>query len=155
MSWPTLMRASSEKGLIFVLRAKYDEILNRFRNYYPDLYHQTIDWWPSGRFCITVKLEDGMIFEFVSVDNTIRRIRSDDYTKDVESLRKEIGHNLQKIIAARGIPQNEIAERSGVTQAMLSRYLHGTSMPGIDKVHSLASVLGCRVIDILGESYED
>ena len=138
-----------------MIREKYDEILNRFKNYYPEVYEQSIDWWPSGRLCITIKLEDGMLFEFDSVEHTIRRIRSDDYTKDVETLRKEIGYNLQKIISSRSITQNEIAERSGITPAMLSRYIRGTSMPGVDKIHSLASVLGCRVVDILGEAYEE
>ena len=138
-----------------MMNEKYNNMINRFRTYYPDLYDQTVDWWPSGRLCVTVKLEDGMLFEFNSCDNTIRRIRSDAYSKDIDILRKEIGHNLQKIISARAIPQSEIAEGAGITPAMLSRYVHGTSMPGIDKVYSLASVLGCRVIDILGDSYEE
>lgn len=134
---------------------KYNDILDRFGTYYPDLYAQAVDWWPSGRLSITVKMGDGMLFEFNAVDHTIRRVRSDDYKKNADILRKEIGHNLQKVILSRGISQNEIAERTGLTPAMLSRYIHGTSMPGIDKVYSLASVLGCRVIDILGETYEE
>lgn len=137
------------------MKQKYDRILERFSTYYPDLYQQSVDWWPSDRYHITVKLEDGMLFEFDSNDNTIRRLRSANHNKDVETIRKDVGYNLQKVITSRGIPQNEIAERSGITPAMLSRYIHGTSMPGIDKVYNLAAVLGCRVVDILGETYED
>lgn len=137
------------------MKDKYNRIIERFEQYYPYLYEQSVDWWPSGRTCITVKLEDGMLFEYNHIDNTIRRIQSSDRIKDADLLRKEIGYNLKNLILTRGISQAEISERCGITPAMLSRYLHGTSMPGIDKVYALASILGCRTVDILGESYED
>lgn len=138
-----------------MMKNKYERIIERFEQYYPYLYEQSVDWWPSGRTCVTVKLEDGMLFEYNHIDNTIRRIQSNDYTKDLDLLRKEIGHNLKNLILTRGISQAEISERCGITPAMLSRYLHGTSMPGIDKVYALAAILGCRTVDIMGEPYED
>jgi transcriptional regulator with XRE-family HTH domain len=58
-------------------------------------------------------------------------------------------------MGTRSIPQSKVAEQSGMTQAMLSRYIHGTSMPGIDKIYALASTLGCRVVDILGDLCEE
>lgn len=138
-----------------MIREKYDKMLDRFIHYYPYLYEQTVDWWPSGRMCITVKMEDGVLIEYDSFSESIRRIQPNNYVKDIETLRKNIGHNLKKVILTRAIPQSEIAEKCGITEAMLSRYIHGTSMPGIDKVYALASVLGCRAIDIIGESYEE
>lgn len=138
-----------------MVKNKYDRILEQFERYYSDLYSQTVDWWPSGRYHITVKLEDRMIFEFDATNNTIRRVRPDNYKSDVDVLKTDIGYNIQKMISARGIPQSEIASRVGITEAMLSRYIHGTSMPGIDKVYSLAAALDCRVIDILGEAYDE
>ena len=134
-----------------MLNEKYNRMLTRFKEYYPDFYEQTIDWWPSGRLCITAKLEDGHIFEFNSVANTIRRIESDRSKVDDTVLRKEIGHNLQKLIQTRSISQSTIASECGITEAMLSRYIHGTSMPGVDKIYALANVLGCRITDILDE----
>lgn len=136
-------------------KGKFERMVDKFETYYPDLAAQTVDWWPSGRMHVTVKLDDGMIFEFNSATNTIRRIRTEEYEQDSDALKKEIGRNLQKIIASRPMTQNEIASKVGITEAMLSRYMHGTSLPGVDKVYSLASVLGCRVIDILGEPYDE
>lgn len=138
-----------------MLKDKYEKILDRFEHYYPYLYEQTVDWWPSGRMCITAKLEDGVLIEFDSYDDTIRRIQPNQYVTDIEVLRKNIGHNLKKVILSRNMAQSDIAEQCGITEAMLSRYIHGTSMPGIDKVYALATVLGCRAIDIIGESYEN
>ena len=138
-----------------MMKEKYERLIERFKNYYPYLYEQVIDWWPSGRMDITVKLEDGLLFEYSSADNTIRKINSDNNVKDSETLRKEIGRNLQKVILTRGIPQSHIAEKVGITEAMLSRYIHGTSMPGVDKLYSIAAVLGCRVADILNDTVDE
>lgn len=134
---------------------KYLEMLERFEQYYPYWYKEMVDWWPSGRRSITIKLEDGSLLDYSPYEGTVRRIRINDYTTDVETLRKEIGCNIQKIVQARGIPQAEIARRCGITEAMMSRYIHGTSLPSIDKVHALATVLSCRVVDILGEPYDE
>ena len=136
-----------------MMKDKYEKIMERFESYYPYLYEKTIDWWPSGRLCITAKLRDDTLIEFDSSDNTFRRIQPKNYNKDADRLKKDIGYNIRKMINTRGMPQSDIAERCGITEAMLSRYLHGTSMPGLDKIYSLASVLDCRVADILDESY--
>ena len=138
-----------------MLNEKYIRMLEKFERYYPDLHSQTVDWWPSGRLCITVRLDDDYIFEFDSVTNTIRRIEQNRRKVDDDSLRKEIGHNLQKLIQTRSISQGTIASECGITPAMLSRYIHGTSLPGVDKVYALANVLGCRITDILGDYSED
>jgi predicted XRE-type DNA-binding protein len=138
-----------------MMKDKYDKIIDQFRCYYDYLYDQVVDWWPSGRTYITVKLEDSTLLEFDSFDNTIRRVQPNDYSKDAVAIRKDIGHNLKKIIMTRGMPQSEIAEKCGITEAMLSRYIHGTSMPGVDKIYALASALDCRTIDILGETYSE
>jgi predicted XRE-type DNA-binding protein len=138
-----------------MMREKYERLIDQFEHYYPYLYEQVVDWWPSGRLHITVKLDDGSLFEYSSVDNTIRKISSDNNTKDVEALRKEIGRNLQKVILTRGIPQSHIAEKVGITEAMLSRYIHGTSMPGVDKLYNIAATLGCRVADLLNDAVEE
>ncbi len=138
-----------------MLNEKYNRMLEKFECYYPDLYRQTVDWWPSGRLCITVRLEDDYIFEYDSVANTIRRIESNRSKVDGDTLRKEIGHNIQKLIQSRSISQSTIASECGITPAMLSRYIHGTSMPGVDKVYALANILGCRIADILGDYSKD
>ena len=138
-----------------MLNEKYNRMLEKFELYYPDLHRQAVDWWPSGRLCISVRLEDEYIFEFNSVNNTIRRIESDSSKVDDDALRKEIGHNIQKLIQTRNISQGTIASECGITPAMLSRYIHGTSLPGVDKVYALANVLGCRITDILGDYSKD
>jgi DNA-binding Xre family transcriptional regulator len=95
-------------------------------------------------------LNDDNRVEFDSSDNTIRWVRKIDRSVDNELLRKEIGRNIRKFIIYRGIQQQELSEKIGITEAMLSRYINGTSMPRLDKLHNIASVLGCRIDDLLG-----
>ena len=134
-----------------MLQHKYDNILKRFEQNYSHFFKQAVDWWPSGRSCITVKLRDGQLMEYNQIGDTIRYIKSDEYTGDTLTLRKEIGRNIQKLIMTRGLPQSEIASKCGITEAMLSRYIPGPSLPGVDKLCILARVLGCRISELTGE----
>ena len=138
-----------------MLKEKYDKILEQFERYYPYWYKDLVDWWPSGRTSITVKLKDGAMMDYNPYDETVRNVQPNNYKKDIDDLRKDIGYNIKKIMQTRGMSQSDIAQRCGITNAMLSRYIHGNSLPSIDKVHALAAVLDCRVTDILGESYEN
>ena len=138
-----------------MLSSSFTLILDQFKMYYPDIYDQVADWWKSGPYHITLLLNDNSRVEFDSSDNSIRWIKKIDYSTDNDILRKEIGRNIRKFIVYRGLRQQDVSEQAGITQAMLSRYINGTSMPGLDKVHAIASVLDCRVVDILGESYDN
>ncbi len=133
-----------------MLNSSFELILEQFRMYFPDLYDQSVDWWKSGPYHVTFLLNDNSRVEFDSSENSIRWIPVIDRSTDNESLRKEIGRNIRKYIAYRGMRQHEVSEKAGITQAMLSRYINGTSMPGLDKLYSLASVLGCTIDDLLG-----
>lgn len=46
----------------------------------------------------------------------------------------------------RGISRYQIAQRSGVSEAQLSRLVHGTHLPRIDTAERMAKALGCRLI---------
>lgn len=133
-----------------MLGSSFGLILDQFKMYFPDLYDQGVDWWKSGPYHITILLRDNSRVEFDSSENTVRWVSKIDHTIDNEVLRKEIGRNIRKFITYRGIRQQEVSEKVGITEAMLSRYINGTSMPGIDKLHKLAGVLGCHVDDLLG-----
>ena len=132
------------------MNSSFELILEQFRMYFPDLYDQGVDWWKSGPYHITVLLDDNSRVEFDSSENTIRWVNAIDRSVDNDILRKEIGRNIRKFIVYRGIRQQDLAEKAGITQAMLSRYINGTSIPGIDKIHNIASVLGCHIDDLLG-----
>ena len=133
-----------------MLDSSYTLILEQFRMYFPNLYEQGVDWWKSGPYHITMLLNDNSRVEFDSSDNTIRWVSVIDRSTDNDIFRKEIGRNIRKFIVYRGMRQQDVAEQAGITEAMLSRYINGTSLPGLDKIHNIASVLGCHIDELLG-----
>lgn len=134
---------------------KYEKILDQFKQYYPYLYEQAVDWWASGRMFISVLLEDRTAYEFNPMDNSIRRIRVSNDDLDEEKLRKEFGANLEKLIPLSGMSKGELATKLGITNAMLSRYLRGTSMPSADRALQIANIIGCRVEELFDSTYSD
>ena len=133
-----------------MLNSSFETILEQFRMYFPNLYERGVDWWKSGPYHVTILLDDNDRVEFDSSDNTIRWIPKFDRSSNNDIFRKEIGRNIRKFIVYRGMRQQDVSEKSGITEAMLSRYINGTSLPGLDKLYNLASVLNCSVDDLLG-----
>lgn len=123
-------------------------LINQFKLYYPDFYNNAIDWWKSGPYHITFLLDNNDRVEFDGSDNTIRWSRSADLFTDNDEYKKEIGRNIKKFMTYRGLNQQEVSEQIGITQAMLSRYITGSSMPRLDKLNHLAHVLNCEVTDL-------
>lgn len=137
-----------------MVQNKYDGIIKKFEMGYSHFFGKMADWWPSGKFSITAKLNDGTLMEYNYLDNTIRFVNNETHPDDPDWLKKEIGRNIYKFMECCGMSQGEIAEKCGITPAMLSRYIHGTSMPGVDKLYVIARVLGCRLSDLTGEFRE-
>ena len=136
-----------------MVKDKYEQILNRFELYYPNYYNRAIDWWASGRSTIAVRLDTNEKIEYNSYDDSIRWIRTDEYTDNEERRRRAFGHNLEKMIPYTGMSKGELAEKLGITNAMLSRYIRGTSMPSADKAHQIARLIGCSTDEFFDDTY--
>ncbi len=49
--------------------------------------------------------------------------------------------HLRQAMAESGLTQLDLAQRSGIPQPTISRYLRGASKPGVDKVDALEKAL--------------
>ena len=137
-----------------MIRDKYEKVLNQFELYYPTVYKQSVDWWASGRMSISVKLTDGNIFEYNYVDNTIRKVQTNADVDDT-NMTKSFGKNLQKHIPFSGMSHGQLAEKLGITNAMLSRYIHGNSSPSVVKAFRIAKLLGCTVDELFDGTFTE
>ena len=131
---------------------KYEKMLKRFELHYPHFYSEAVDWWASGRISIAIKLSDGTILDYNDVDNTIRWVKYDD-NSDEESRRNAFGCNLQKYVMYCGMSKGDVAEKLGISKTMLSRYLHGKTMPSLDKGLQIANLMKCTVEELFDETY--
>lgn len=138
-----------------MIRDKYERILKQFEMYYPRYYERAVDWWGSGRMSIMVKLDDGDIYDYDPMDDSIRLVANHECVDNEDVIRKSFGTNLQKMIPFTGLSKGELAEKIGVTNAMLSRYIRGNSAPNIIVARRLASVLGCTLDEMFDKTHND
>lgn len=64
--------------------------------------------------------------------------------------RVKFAENLRKIRRARCISQKEIAERIGVSQAVVSLWENGNALPTIERLVAITEVLNCSADALLG-----
>lgn len=131
---------------------KYERILNQFKMYHPEYYNRAVDWWASGRISIGVRMDNGETLDYNGIENTIRWTKPFNESDD-EYRRKVFGYNLQKIIPFCGMTKTELAEKLNITNAMMSRYIHGKTMPSLDKGYQLASLLGCSMEELFDDTF--
>jgi transcriptional regulator with XRE-family HTH domain len=64
-------------------------------------------------------------------------------------MRKLVGRNVARLRAARGLTQEQLAERSGFSQQYLSGLEQGLRNPTIVSVHQIAQALGVSHLELL------
>lgn len=139
---------------------RYERILDAYKTWHPGLYKQTVECRPSGRNSILVTLDDESKLEYNSCDNTIRNVtklysHEQADNMDEDSWRKEFGHKLRRAIFEKGINQDRLAEMSGISRQMLTRYVRGTSTPSGYILTRLCEVLDCDVRELTKFGYID
>ncbi len=66
-------------------------------------------------------------------------------------MRRLVGRNFARIRRARGLTQEQVAERSGFTQQYISGLEQGRRNPTIVSICELACALGVNYLDLLRE----
>jgi DNA-binding XRE family transcriptional regulator len=135
-----------------MMKDKYERTLNRFESYYPSLYERIIDWWASGRMAITVKLDDGTLFEYDPMDESLRQV-VDQSDEDETVIRKAFGNNIQKMLPFSGMNQGELADKVGVSRVMMSKYIRGKSVPNVIIARKIAWALDCDINELFDDTY--
>ena len=63
-----------------------------------------------------------------------------------------VGRNIRNLREHRGITQVQLAEKVGITQAMLCQIERGTKNPSFQVGAEIAKSLSCKVDDLLAEN---
>ncbi len=62
-----------------------------------------------------------------------------------------VGENIKKMREEKNMMQAELAEKTGVTQAMICQIERGTKNPSLQVACQIAKVLGCEVNSFMKE----
>lgn len=126
-----------------------DELYRDFVQSFPLMSRRVIDWYRSGRWEITVILEDRDTVIFNGYAGTIRSVNRKtaedlDQTPFMEEVwRDEFRRTFAKWVEASGLTYSEISDLTGVSKNSLSNYANGRSTPSAYAVYRIARVLGC------------
>lgn len=102
---------------------------------------------------ILVRLDDGTQILYDYILNGKRYIKYKGKLTDEEN-KKEFRFRLRAMILHSGISQKDFAERIGITEVSLSRYLNGQRIPTFVILKKMANVLHCKVDDFYFEPLE-
>ena len=58
----------------------------------------------------------------------------------------DLVHSIIENCRLQSITQRELAEKSGITEASISRYFNGERSPNIKNAEKMASALGLRIV---------
>ena len=106
-----------------------------------------------GQAGLTLELltVDGELFEIDA--RAIRGVIDERFASLIEGETRhsgtEVGERLRSVRARVGLTQNELSERTGLDQAVISRLERGRHQPRIDTLRRLARGLGVSVSEML------
>lgn len=62
-----------------------------------------------------------------------------------------VGTNIRRLREAKDVTQAWLAERAGISQAMLCQIERGTKNPSLQVSSEIANALGCAIEDLLND----
>ena len=114
---------------------------------------KAISYRPKHVHAIRITLHNGEVIDYNIQTNSCRFVAQSlvEKTADVtdNDCREVFAANLAEAMVTKGIGQAVLAERTGLSSACISKYLHKKSTPTITQVEKIARALGCHRDDLL------
>lgn len=117
--------------------------LDNFKLYFPCVAEKAVGYRPSYEGSIIVDLNDGGSVLYDDLAHTIRVVPRDSNKLSEKECATEFARRLRRLMNLNDITQGELSVRTGVSVAMLSRYMNGKSIPSFWAVDRIAKALGC------------
>lgn len=137
-----------------VMKTEYhDQIFNKFLQDCPMWADKVLNYVPKHMHAIRVTLNDGGQIDYNAMTGSFRvvRQRSDSGSgrlSDAE-FRETFANNLSEFMRMRGIGQAYLADRTGLSSAMISKYLNRQATIGATNLINIARVLNCDVEELI------
>jgi plasmid maintenance system antidote protein VapI len=116
--------------------------------HYPSIHEQAVECKMVCAFEMAVRLSDDSVVVFNTSDKTIRNMAAKYDAMTEDEYRTELGHRIHSRMMIKCLSQKDLAERTGITQQLLSRYINGKTLPSFYTVARIARGLGCSVTEL-------
>lgn len=130
----------------------YDSFFIDFMDYYGGDGHDIVRWEPYEKLMICVYYDNGNKAYYDGGDGTVKNVgrrQADVEFIDDELYARRFAWKLRSAINASPLSRAEICQRTGISNASLSGYISGRTMPNVIFIHKLAKVLKCPVEDLV------
>jgi DNA-binding Xre family transcriptional regulator len=111
--------------------------------FHPFLRDRIEDCKIDGPSVLLIRLHDGSIYLYDDFERSIVELPRDPNSMTDQEWRTEFARRLRRLMLVKGISQNDLVERTGMTQSMISRYMTGKSEPSARNLYKIARVLEC------------
>ena len=125
-----------------------DRVTHEFKMYFPTIFEKGVKYTGNDFGELIVKLEDGSYISYDTYEHTIRNLPRDDKNMSENECRREFSIRLYKTMIRKGMAQNELSERTGISEVTISKYMNGKATPSFYNVDKIAKALNCSVEDL-------
>jgi DNA-binding Xre family transcriptional regulator len=132
----------------------YKDCFEDFARRWPREAADAVSYRPKSEYAIRITLRDGSQLDYnMRAKGTLRRV--DTYVPGSalefteEYCRSSFSDNLSERMAVKGYGQAALATETGLSQAVISKYLKKQSTPTMSAVRRIAHVLDCAIEDLM------
>lgn len=121
------------------------KMINEFISHYPSYQTKINAYREISPYELCIRLNDDTRLIYDTTDKTIRFLPRDSNSMTEQERRHEFGIRLRRLMWYEGMTQEKLSDVTGITQAMISRYLTGHSSPSFSNVDKICKALGCSM----------
>ena len=123
-------------------------LIERFRNDYPYMADEIVDSKLHDKWTIDLIMKNGEKLRYDSIEGLSRTLKETSSIDDDE-WKKALGRRIKRYIWSKGFTQQQLADRTGISQYLISRYINGYVSPSARNLKKIADALSCSADDLL------
>lgn len=120
-----------------------EHLYYNFSMQFPRYAEKAVSYEEDSATTLVVKLDDGSARLYDDVTGYLRVLPRDSNEMTEDECRSEFGRRLQRILMLKNMTQRDLANETGISEMMISRYILGRNTPSYYAVDRIAKVLGC------------
>ena len=122
-----------------------DRLIQSARKYYPSIMKRAVECYEDGMMGLIVRLDDGELIQYDELYGTIRTLPPNSDALNEMEFRREFSMRLRKVMFLKGVSQQELSERTGISHVTLSNYMRAKVTPNFYNVDKIARALECSI----------
>ena len=132
---------------------RFEEMFDEFALRCPEWAARTLEYQPKTINSIRITLDDGTKLDYNPYSRIIHWVKgaaveSADHIRE-EDCRESFSANLTNIMQVRGVTQNMLSDRTGISTCSISKYMNRKATPSLTVLKKLALALDCMPDELM------